>query len=157
MWLKSFASDGSTLCSRKISKNSVMKCRKRVLIIMTEERYAVEPVECAPCKTKRKIHVAARSEPTVMADYRIPSINCDLNFSVTVPVKIIRGPFPAQSGDQPSVSLRHPASCPPGQPAKSQLPTSKGLSECGKLSNPPLRSYLAVMEAALQGRKRLAV
>jgi hypothetical protein len=62
---------------------------------MTEERYAEEPVECPGCKTKRKIHVAARSEPTVMADYTIPSINFDLNFSVTVPVKIIRGPFPA--------------------------------------------------------------
>jgi hypothetical protein len=61
---------------------------------MADERFVVMPVECPRCKTKQKIHVAARSGPTVMADGRIQCIQCDLHFNVTVPDKIIRGPFP---------------------------------------------------------------
>jgi len=62
---------------------------------MANERYIIMTVECSGCKTKQKIHVAARSEFSQNADERIPCINCCEHFKVSVPDKIIRGPFPA--------------------------------------------------------------
>lgn len=43
---------------------------------MLGEQYVVMMVECPRCKTKQKVHVAARSGPTLMADGRIQSIQC---------------------------------------------------------------------------------
>jgi hypothetical protein len=71
------------------------KSKIAVAIAMTDQRYIVMTVECSRCKTKQKVHVAARPGPTVMADHRIPCIKCDLHFKVSVPDRIIDGPFPA--------------------------------------------------------------
>ena len=62
---------------------------------MLGERYVVMTVECSRCKTKQKIHVVLRTEPKPVGDQTIQCIQCDLNFNVTVPDKVIRGPFPA--------------------------------------------------------------
>ena len=62
---------------------------------MLGERYVEMTVECPRCQTKQKIHIAARSGPTLMADYRIPCIKCVLHFNVSVPDRIVGGPFPA--------------------------------------------------------------
>ena len=63
---------------------------------MLGERFVVMTVECSSCKAKQKIHVAVRSVPTQMADERIQCLNCNKHFRVTLPDKIIRGPFPAE-------------------------------------------------------------
>lgn len=62
---------------------------------MANERYVIMTVECPRCKTKQKIHVAVRTGPSQMADETISCVNCNNRFNVTVPDKIIRGPFPA--------------------------------------------------------------
>jgi hypothetical protein len=62
---------------------------------VANERYIIMKVECSTCKTKQKIHVAARPGFSKKADERIPCINCGDQFKVSVPDKIIRGPFPA--------------------------------------------------------------
>jgi len=62
---------------------------------MADERYIIVTVECPSCKTKQKVHVAARVGAAYVADQTIPCIQCEIQFSVTVPDKIIRGPFPA--------------------------------------------------------------
>jgi hypothetical protein len=62
---------------------------------MANDHYIVMTVECSRCKTKQKVHVAVRTGPTQMADHAIPCLNCNGLFKVTVPDRIIRGPFPA--------------------------------------------------------------
>ena len=62
---------------------------------MIGERYVVMTVECSRCKTKQKIHVALLTESKQEGDQTIPCLNCNRRFNVTVPDKIIRGPFPA--------------------------------------------------------------
>jgi hypothetical protein len=61
---------------------------------MTDEHYIVMTVECPGCKTKQKVHVAARSGFAQMGSQTIPCIKCEKDFDVMVPDKIIRGPFP---------------------------------------------------------------
>jgi hypothetical protein len=61
---------------------------------MLGERYVVMMVESPRCKTKQKVHVSTSSGGVQVGDQTIPSIQCDLHFNVTVPDKIIRGPFP---------------------------------------------------------------
>jgi hypothetical protein len=63
--------------------------------VMSNQLYIVKTVECTRCRTKQKIHVAARPGPTVMGDPRISCIKCDLHFKVSVPDRIVAGPFPA--------------------------------------------------------------
>ena len=63
---------------------------------MADERYVVMTVECSRCKTKQKVHVNARPGlPPKIGDQTIPCIKCDIHFKVTLPDRIIRGPFPA--------------------------------------------------------------
>ena len=61
---------------------------------MADEHYIVMTVECLRCKTKQKIHVAARSRFAQMGSQTIPCIKCEKDFDVMVPDKILRGPFP---------------------------------------------------------------
>jgi hypothetical protein len=63
---------------------------------MADERYVVMTVECSRCKTKQKVHVNTRPGlPPKIGDQTVPCIKCDIHFKVTVPDRIIRGPFPA--------------------------------------------------------------
>ena len=61
---------------------------------MADERYVVMTVECQHCKTKQKLHVAARTGFVQMGDQTILCIRCNNHFKVTVPDRIIDGPFP---------------------------------------------------------------
>jgi transcription elongation factor Elf1 len=60
---------------------------------MKTKEYIVMTVECPRCKTKQKIHLAARGASK--NEDRIPCLNCDNRFEVTVPDRIVGGPFPA--------------------------------------------------------------
>jgi len=57
---------------------------------MADERYVVMTVECR-CKTKQKVHVAARTGGAQMGEQTILCIRCNKPFKVTVPDKIIAG------------------------------------------------------------------
>ena len=61
---------------------------------MADEHYVVMTVECQYCKTKQKVHVATHTGVGQMGDQTIPCIWCDKHFKVTVPDRILRGPFP---------------------------------------------------------------
>jgi transcription elongation factor Elf1 len=61
---------------------------------MLGERFVVMPVECPRCKTKQKIHVAVRAGAAQVGDQTIPCIQCDNDFEVKVPDRIVGGPFP---------------------------------------------------------------
>ncbi len=52
-------------------------------------------LQCPRCKTLQKVHIAARHRFGKSGGERIPCINCDNRIKVTIPNKIIRGPFPA--------------------------------------------------------------
>jgi DNA-directed RNA polymerase subunit M/transcription elongation factor TFIIS len=62
---------------------------------MADDRYVVMTVECPTCKTKQKVHVAARTGFAQMGDQTVQCISCDNHFKVTVPDRIVGGPFPA--------------------------------------------------------------
>lgn len=62
---------------------------------MADERFVVMTVECQHCKTKQKVHVAARTNGAQLGHQTIPCINCPHHFRVTVPARIVAGPFPA--------------------------------------------------------------
>jgi len=62
---------------------------------VTDEHYIVMTVECPPCKTKQKIHVAVNVDGAHISGQTVLCINCSNPFKVTVPDKILRGPFPA--------------------------------------------------------------
>jgi hypothetical protein len=63
---------------------------------MADERYIIMTVECPRCRTKQKVHVNTRAGlPLKIGDERVQCIRCDIQFKVTVPDRIIRGPFPA--------------------------------------------------------------
>lgn len=62
---------------------------------MADEHIVGMTVECPHCKTKQKIHVAFRAGFGQMGDETIHCLNCDNRFKVTVPHKIVDGPFQA--------------------------------------------------------------
>jgi hypothetical protein len=66
---------------------------------MFNEAFVAVPVECQYCKTKQKVHIAdkagvVRTVQTV--EQCIPCINCEKLFEVTVPNRIVAGPFPVR-------------------------------------------------------------
>jgi hypothetical protein len=61
---------------------------------MADERYVVMMVECSRCKTKQKVHIVASTGGTQMVNQTIQCIKCSDHFRVTVPDRILRGPFP---------------------------------------------------------------
>jgi hypothetical protein len=61
---------------------------------MADEHYVVMTVECQHCKTKQKVHIAASIGGAQMHNQTIPCINCPNHFRVTVPARIVDGPFP---------------------------------------------------------------
>jgi hypothetical protein len=58
------------------------------------ERFIVMFVECSRCKTKQKVHVAARPGPTLITNEMIRCLNFDHHFRASVPDKIVAGPVP---------------------------------------------------------------
>jgi hypothetical protein len=62
---------------------------------MANMHYIIVTVECSGCKTKQKLHVASGAGAAEERGARVPCINCGYHFEVSVPDKILRGPFPA--------------------------------------------------------------
>lgn len=60
---------------------------------MKIKEYVVMTVECPRCKTKQKVHVAARNGAQSDGE-RIPCLNCDHSFKIAVSDRIVAGPFP---------------------------------------------------------------
>ena len=61
----------------------------------SDEHYIVVTVECQRCKTKQKVHVAARiGVVKQIVGQTVKCLRCQKGFEVMVPDKIIRGPFP---------------------------------------------------------------
>ena len=61
---------------------------------MTDEHYVVMTVECEHCKTRQKVHVAASTDRAQVGNQTIQCINCNNHFKVTIPDRIVGGPFP---------------------------------------------------------------
>jgi DNA-directed RNA polymerase subunit M/transcription elongation factor TFIIS len=62
---------------------------------MADQLYVVMTVECQHCKSKQKVHVAARTGFAQVGDQTIQCLMCNNHFKVTVPDRIVGGPFPA--------------------------------------------------------------
>jgi hypothetical protein len=62
---------------------------------MADKSYVVMTVECKYCETKQKVHIAASTGGAQMVNQTVQCIKCSNHFKVTVPDKIIHGPFPA--------------------------------------------------------------
>ena len=62
---------------------------------MTDQHYIVMTVECPRCKIEQKVRVTTRPVHELTGNETIRCINCDHNFKITIPDKIIRGPFRA--------------------------------------------------------------
>jgi hypothetical protein len=62
---------------------------------MKESRFVVMAIECPHCKEKQKVHVSVNLGPGHMPNLYPFYINCDHEFDVTLPDKIVGGPFPA--------------------------------------------------------------
>jgi hypothetical protein len=87
--------------SRPVARDAEIKGRVGIGLVsapggtaMADEHYFVMMVECQHCKTKQKVHVAAQTGVVQMANPAIICISCNKHFRVTVPDKILRGPFP---------------------------------------------------------------
>jgi hypothetical protein len=75
---------------------------KRVAAVMSNglarsrrKPYVVVTLQCSRCRTLQKVHVVARAGFVQSVGERVPCINCNNRFKVTIPNRIIRGPFPA--------------------------------------------------------------
>jgi hypothetical protein len=62
---------------------------------MADTHYIIVTVECSSCKMKQKLHVASGTGAAQERAERIRCIDCGYYFAVSVPDKILRGPFPA--------------------------------------------------------------
>ena len=62
---------------------------------MKTKEYEVVVVECPRCKVQQKLHIAARAGLKFTGSEIISCINCDHQFKVTIPDKIVGGPFSA--------------------------------------------------------------
>jgi len=71
----------------KVMRNGSARPSKKLDVEIT--------LQCPRCKTLQKVHLAVRPGSGQMDGEIIPCINCDNRFKVTIPNKIIRGPFPA--------------------------------------------------------------
>jgi hypothetical protein len=56
--------------------------------------FVVMTVECTHCRTKQKVHIVARTGASQMGDQFIFCIDCERQFRVLLPDKIVGGPFP---------------------------------------------------------------
>ena len=56
--------------------------------------FVVMMIKCPHCKTKQKVHVGVNLIPSPMPSQYVFCINCDRDFDVTLPDKIVGGPFP---------------------------------------------------------------
>jgi phage FluMu protein Com len=75
--------------------NKVVSVMSNGIIRSSRKSYVEITLRCPRCKTVQEVHIAARAGLSLTGSERIPCINCNNHFKVTIPGKIIRGPFPA--------------------------------------------------------------
>src|SRR5579863_5463256 len=87
--------------SQVIEKALVKEFKKAVSamrnssVLSVEKPYMVVALQCPRCKTPQKVHIDARPGFKQAGGDRVTCINCDHHFKLTIPEKIIGGPFPA--------------------------------------------------------------
>jgi hypothetical protein len=86
----------------KVAEKALIKEFNKVVAVMRngsaqsgKKLYVVVTLQCPRCKTLQKVHIAAHAGFGQASGERISCIKCDNHFKVTIPDKIIRGPFPA--------------------------------------------------------------
>lgn len=84
----------------KVAEKALVKEFNKVVSVMRNHlfRSGMNPhveitLRCPSCKTVQKAHIAARAGSGLTGSERIPCINCDARFKVTIPDKIIGGRF----------------------------------------------------------------
>jgi hypothetical protein len=86
----------------KVAEKAIAREFKKVVSVMRngpassgKKNHVVVTLQCPRCKTMQNIHIAVRTVFGGLGGDRVACINCDHRFKVTIPNKIIRGPFPA--------------------------------------------------------------
>jgi hypothetical protein len=74
--------------------NKVVAVMRNGSVLSGEKVHVVVALVCPRCKTQQNVHIAVRSTFAQAGGERCSCINCDHHFKVTIPTKIIRGPFP---------------------------------------------------------------
>jgi hypothetical protein len=87
----------SKVAERALSRefNKVVAVMRNGSARSSKKLYVVVTLQCPRCKTLQKVHIAARAGFGQTGGEGILCIKCDNHFKVTIPDKIIRGPFPA--------------------------------------------------------------
>jgi Zn ribbon nucleic-acid-binding protein len=74
--------------------NKVVAIMRNGSVLSGEKVFIVVALVCPRCKTQQNVHIAVHSTFTHPRGERCSCINCGHHFKVTVPTKIVRGPFP---------------------------------------------------------------
>jgi hypothetical protein len=87
----------SKLAEKALTKefNKVVSVMRNSSVLSVEKQYMVVMLHCPCCKTFQKVHIDARPGFEQTGGEKVSCINCDHHFKLTIPEKIIRGPFPA--------------------------------------------------------------
>jgi hypothetical protein len=64
-------------------------------VLSGEKQYMVVTLQCPRCKTFQKVHIDARPGFEQTGGEKVSCLYCDHHFKLTIPEKIIRGPYPA--------------------------------------------------------------
>lgn len=75
--------------------NKAVTAMRNGSVLSGEKQYVVVTLQCPRCKTLQNFHIAARPGFGGLGAEKVSCINCENRFKLTIPDKIIRGPFPA--------------------------------------------------------------
>lgn len=87
----------------KVAEDALAKEFNKVVMVMRngssarsrKKDYVVVTLHCPHCKAPQRIHIAASPGVRQIRGEMVLCISCDSRFKVTIPNRIIRGPFPA--------------------------------------------------------------
>lgn len=79
-------------CQARIGKENAAAAES---LVAGGADYVVKAVECPHCKATQKVHLSTRPGSAQLGSQFISCVECDTEFSLRVPDKIVGGPFPA--------------------------------------------------------------
>jgi hypothetical protein len=86
----------------KLAEKALLREFNKVVLVMRngsvltgEKESVVVKLQCPRCKTSQNVHIAASVGLGQAGDGKVSCINCNHHFKVTIPDRIIRGPYPA--------------------------------------------------------------
>ncbi len=86
----------------KVVEKAIAREFNKVVAIMrngparlSQKPYIVVTLQCPLCNTPQKVHLDARPKFGQARGERVSCVSCGHHFKLTIPEKIIRGPFPA--------------------------------------------------------------